>query len=274
MKSVLCSVLVAVLAVACFPHLLLADHHEATEPERSPGYSVIHFDNVDPANAPAHEENAKAWVAAFKESGLGAEYSWRMYSNSSFEYVYISDMPNFAFLDMQAAQETEVADAIGADKLGQLMASGVVSSHYSQIVKQAPELSYMPEGGLGEIGFVHVGVHHVKPSMNEQFKAVAKKAIAARKKTGSTMAVFGSEIQFGQGSYQVVTVAKDAASYYSAPSIGAVLTEAYGAEEAMAMFNDWRNCITDYEISDWQFRPDLSFMPGMESEGQMQGSSE
>ncbi len=119
---------------------------------------------------------------------------------------------------------------------------------------------------MGQPGFVHLTKHSVKPGMEDQFKEVAAKVLAAMKKTGSPMAVVGSEIQFGQGTYQFATFAKDAAAYHSAPQVPAVLTEAYGPEETEAMLDKWRECITDHETSDWQFRPDLSYMPDMEEE--------
>lgn len=126
-----------------------------------------------------------------------------------------------------------------------------------------PEYSYTPEGGIGEVGFVHLSTHYVKPGMSEQFKALVAKVTEARNKVGGNLAVRGSEIQFGNGSYQFATIAEDAAAYYSAPSVGAVLAEAYGPEQARAIFDQWRQCITDYETSDWQFLPELSYMPGM-----------
>ena len=40
------------------------------------------------------------------------------------------------------------------------------------------------------------------------------------------------------------------------------------------MFADWRGCITDYETSDWNFEPELSYMPGMGGDEEMMDDEE
>ena len=272
MRKIQWSIALALIGCLC----LLAPTSALAEDEAYPEarYTVIHFDQVEPSSAPAYEENSAAWAAAFKEAGLGEEYAWRMYQGPNFGYAFLSDLPNFAALDKSEEQQKEVAEALGAEKMAELVAGVAASSHYSEVTKDVPELTYVPEGGVGDYGIVHLTTHHVKPGMNEQFKALAMKVIDAHKKVGSKMPVFGSEIQFGRGSFQFATLAKDTASFYAAPQTGAVLAEAYGPEVAQDLFNQWRDCITAYETSDWQFRPDLSYMPGAMEEEEMKGSAE
>lgn len=265
---------VALLLLTVAPQVVFADHHEAP----APGYTVIHFDEVGPANMMAYEENAKAWVAAFAEAKMGAEWGWRTYSGPNFNYVFLTEIPNYAYLDKVDEQDAAMVAAIGEDKIKALSADGGGSTgHWHELTKDLPELSYMPEGGVGEGGFVHLSTHSVRPGKGEEFKALLAEVTAARKKVGSKMAVFASQIEFGEGSYQFATVAKDAAAYYAAPGTGEVLTEAYGAERSQAMFAEWRAIVTDYETSNWNFEPELSYMPGMADEAMMdkgEGSSE
>lgn len=270
MKRILCCVFVAVFALTLIPAVAFADQHE----EAPTAYSMIHYDDVGPANSPAYEENAKDWVESFTEAGMGAEWEWRTYSGPNFNYVFITDVPNYAYLDGDDERWEAVVEVIGAEKIAELEAPGVSDAHRHELVKRMPELTYMPEGGMGEVGFVHLSRHSVKPGMGDQFKELVAEVVAARKQVGSSMAVLGSSVEFGQGSYQFVTIAKDAAAFYSAASTREVLTEAYGAEKAQALFDGWRSCITDYETSDWQFRPDLSYMSGMAEEMEMEMEEE
>lgn len=256
------------LLLALAPIALFADHHEPPTP-----YMMLHHDDVGPGGSATYEEGAKAWVAAAREAELGADWEWRTYAGPNFEYVFLTDVPNYAYLDGTEARFGKMAEKIGAEKIAKLNAMASVGSHSHELVKRSAALSYVPEGGMGKVSFVHMSRHTVTSGMEDKFKELVAKVNEARKKVGSTMPVLGSEIQFGQGSFQFVSLTPDAASYYSAPSVGAVLNEAYGAEEAGAIFDAWRACITDYEVSDWEFRPDLSYLPGM-YEADMAGEGE
>jgi hypothetical protein len=260
------TVAIAALFLVSAPAVVLAEHHE----EAPPRYTMIHYDDVDPANAPAYEENAKAWVAAFKEAELGEEWAWWTYSGPNFTYAFLTDVPNYASLDNADERWGAVVEAVGKEKLDELSADGGgASAHRHELTKKLPEYDYTPEGGVGEVGFVHVSTHSVKPGMGDQFKELLAKVTEARKKVGGPMAVRANHIEFGHGSYQFATLAKDAATYYSERGTGKVLTEAYGADEAKAMFDQWRECVTDYETSDWYFEPELSYMPGMYEKEEM-----
>ncbi len=262
------SVAAAVVCLTAISLPAVADSHE----EAAPAYSMIHFDELIPANTPTYEKNAKDWVAAFKEAGAGAEWEWRTYSGPNFTYAFVTDVPNYAYLDGDDERWAAMSEKIGAEKIAKLSAESGAEAHRHELVKEMPELSHMPTGGPGEVGFVRLARHTVKPGMGDRFKELAGKVMEAHKKAGSSMTILASEVHFGEGSYQFVTLAKDAASYYAATttkSMGAILTEAYGAEQAQAMFKEWRDCITDYETSDWEFRPDLSYMPGMYEEAEM-----
>lgn len=257
------TVVVALLGLVLLGQPVAADSHEEPAP---PGYSIIHFEHVGPANSTAFQENAKAWVAAFKEAGLGEEYSWRAYSGPNFTYAYVSDLPNYAYLDSGDERDKAVEEAIGEEKMAELIGAIVGNSHYSELTKRLPKLSYVPEGGIGKFGFVRLGRHHVKPGMGEKFRKLAAKVAEARKQVGSSMPVLASRVEFGRGNFQFVTLAENEDAFHAAPSTGAILNEAFGAEKAQAMFDEWRDCITDYETSDWWLMPDLSYMPGMYEE--------
>ena len=252
---------VAVFLLTAVPGLVFAEQHEE---KATPTYTMIHYEEVGPANVLAYEENSKAWVAAFEEAGAGEEWAWRTYAGPNFNYAFLTDVPNYAYLDGDDERWAAMVEIIGKEKIDALSADGGgATGHRHELAKDLPEYDYTPEGGMGEVGFVHLATHSVKPGMGKQYKALLTKVTAARNKVGGGLAVRAYHIEFGHGSYQFAILAKDAATFYSAMSVGATLREAYGPEEAKAIFDQWRDSITDYETSDWRFMPELSYMPGM-----------
>lgn len=250
----------AVLFLSAVPGVVFAEHHE----KMAPGYSVIHYDDVGPANSETYEENAKAWVATFKKAGMGEEWSWQTYAGPNFTYAFLTDAPNYAYMDGADARSAAMVEAIGKETVDKLSANGGGSNgHRHELTKKLPDLDYTPEGGVGEVGFVRLGVHSVKPGMGEDFKKLVARVNEARKKVGASLAVRASQVEFGHGSYHFAVIAKDAATFHASKGVGAMLVEAFGPEEAQAIFDKWRGCITDYETSDWSFEPELSYMPGM-----------
>ena len=107
------AVAVAVLFLTVVPQVVFADHHE----EAAPTYTMIHYEEVGPANAPAYEENSKAWVTAFEDAEMGEEWSWRTYSGPNFNYAFLTEVPNYAYLDGADAREAAMVEAIGQEKL-------------------------------------------------------------------------------------------------------------------------------------------------------------
>ncbi len=248
-------------AAPALPRAAVADSHAG------PAYFVLHYDHVDPAKVAEHEANSKAWVEAFKAGDFGAEWTWYAYSNANFGYGYVFQFPNYAYLDGSDAREKAMAEALGKEKMAELMAgTDTVVSHYSEIWKAMPSLSYAPPGGNLPGGFVRVGVHHVTPSKVKDFEALVGRVVEAYKKANAASGFDGYKVEYGQGSYGFVAFSKDAGTFYSGPSTGQILTQALGAEEAQALFQEWGECITAYETNDWTVRPDLSYMPGMEME--------
>ncbi len=205
------AVAVALLFLTVVPQIVFADHHEAA----APTYTMIHYEEVGPANAPAYEENSKAWVTAFEEAEMGAEWAWRTYSGPNFNYAFLTDVPNYAYLDGADAREAAMVEALGKEKMDALLADGGgTTGHRHELTKDLPEYDYTPEGGMGEVGFVHLATHSVKPGMGEQYRALVAKVIEARKQVGGGMAIRVSQVQFGHGSYHIATLAKDAATFY------------------------------------------------------------
>jgi hypothetical protein len=247
------------VALLCaLPHGAAADEHEAP-----PTYLTVHYDRIDPAKVADFEANGRMWVETFKELGMGAEYGWTGYSGPNFTYAWVSSMPNFAYLDDSPARMKAVSEAVGEEKMAELIAQPGLLSHHTEVLKEEPTLSYFPEGfSLPTSGVGHVGVHHVRPGMEEAFTELVGKVVAAYKQVESPMGFAGHRVAFGEGSFLFVSFAESLGAFYSGPNTGAVLAEAYGPEVAQEIFAKWGECISGYETSDWQLRGDLSYVPG------------
>ncbi len=252
---------------------LLSLSPASAEEEAGPAYLLVHYDTVEPSKAMEFEANGKQWVEAFTSAEMGEEWTWDAYSKPDFTYAWVSVMPDYAYLDGQPEREKMMAEALGEEKVGELMAgAGAVRSHYSDILKAAPEMSYHPKEPLSsDPRFVRVGVHHVKPAMTRQFKDLVKRVVAAYQKAEAPLGFDAYEVEFGQGSFAFVSEADNAAQFYSQPQTGEILAQAEGAEVSQQLFQEWRDCISAYEISDWAYRPDLSYTPGMSS-GETEGA--
>jgi hypothetical protein len=263
MKGSKSLVALAVLLIvgSAIPTLLAGEEAEA------PAYLVVHYDQVEPSMSDEYEANGKAWVEAFTEKEMGEEWKWWAYSRPGFTYAYVFTMPNYAYMDAQPEREKMMVEALGEEKMKELMGGmGAIRSHYNEILKASPELSYEPQESIAkDPSFVQVGVHHVKPAMNEQFKGLVKQVVAAFEKAGAKLGFDAYEVAFGQGSYAFVTFADSAAQLYSQPDTRAILAEAEGPEFSKKIFDEWRDCIDDYGNVDWHYRPEMSYLPGMAS---------
>lgn len=277
MRSPNRTIFLACALCALGPLAAAAEQHEAPP---GPAYATAHYDSVEPSRVTEHEANARAWVEAFEAANMGPEWSWYTYSRSDFTYVHIFPTPNFAFFDASEARLQKMMEALGEEKFKELMKGAAnVRAHHDEVVKHVPELSYMPaEPPGGQHGFAHLGVHTVKPAMAEQFREAVKKLVAAYRKVGVPHGFDAYEVQFGTGSYHFVTLAKDAAEFYGRPGAGQVLAQAESSEYAQQLYQEWRDCISAYETSDWTYRPDLSFLPAPpgpaepeDGDGEMEG---
>jgi hypothetical protein len=230
------------------------------EGEKKPLYRVVHYDKVDPAKTEVFEAKSKEWVAAFAEKGMGSEWYW--FTAAGPEFVYVTVFPFSAYADLDEDYEKRMAEALGEEKLKALNEpTGAVLSHYSSVIKHLPELSYWPEAGMAEDpGFLHVGVHWVRPGMEEDFKALAEKVLAACKKVKAPLGYNAWQVEYGEGTYLFSTAGKDPVEVYGSPGTGKILTEAFGAEEAEKVFAEWRGCVTNYDEINYSIRADLSYM--------------
>lgn len=255
--------LVLMLVLPCLVTMpLAAESHEEMD-YNAPKYVIVHTDVVDPADAPAYEDNARAWVEAFREAEMGEEWTWWASTGPAFHYNIVFPVMSMAELDNDEARQKAMAEAVGEEKLAELgKGAELIRSHSSILVKSRRDLSYDP-GMEGPPGYMEIGTHHVKPSMGKAFEEVAKKVMAAAAKAEYPVAMDAYEVEFGEGAYIYVGIAASEEAYSAAPSIPEMVIGALGEEEGNALMAEWRDCITGYESHDGIPRMDLSYMPAM-----------
>ena len=258
-----CATITLALALLCAAGAW-ADHHE--EAADAPRRMVIHTDHVEPGMVEAYEEKAKAWVAAFREAGM-SDPKWSWYTSSSSDFVYVTAFPFSAMadLDRQTERQAAVREALGEEAFARLNEpNGSVARHNNEIARLRPELSYRPASpAAGEPPkFMRVGIHTVKPGMEPRFEEVMKQVVAAFAKAehGGSFETF--QVEYGEGSYVVTSVSGDAAQFYGGPSTAEILAKGVGPEQTQALYDEWRQCLADYDTSDWTIRPDLSYYAG------------
>jgi hypothetical protein len=249
--------LMATCAVALAASALTA------QPQPAP-YILVHQDTIDPAQLQAFEENNKEWVEAFKAAGADAEYSWRAYQDG-FTYAWVSDMPNFAYLDDGEAREKAIDEMLGEGTMEKLMAGNTppIIEHYTEIWKFEPDLSYWPEGfDVSKMNAINVSTDSIKPGTGADFREMVKEVIAAMKKLEADVNWFAYSVPFGKGSYAFVSWAEDRAALHGGPDMGDLLTEALGSEGAQGMYARWLDAMSATENKDWRARRDLSYVAG------------
>lgn len=225
-------------------------------------YITIHYDVIDPAHTSDWVENGKAWVKAFQEAKAGEEFYWRGYS-SGFTYAWVSDMPNYAYMDESSARNKALDEKLGEDTMDELEAGGnaAIVEHYNEIWKYQADMSYIPEGfSPAGMTAINVSVDSVKPGKGEDFRELVKEAVAAMKKVEAPINWFAYSVPFGKGSYAFVTWAEDRAALHGGPDMGDLLGEALGSEGAKALYARYLAVVSATEDTDWRARPDLSYV--------------
>ena len=225
-------------------------------------FVTVHYDTIDPAQSDAWNENNKEWVEAFQKAKAGEEHYWRAYQ-SGFTYAWVSDLPNYAYLDDNQARQKALGEKLGEGKMEELMAGGSapIIEHHTEIWKFEPDLSYWPENlDLSAMNAINVSVDSVKPDKGEDFRALVKDAVAAMKKIEADVNWFAYSIPFGRGSYAFVTWGENRAALHGGPEMGKLLNEAVGSEATEGMFDQWLSSVASTQDRDWRVRRDLAYV--------------
>ena len=270
-------VFVVALVALC---ILATNGLQAGESDDSMYVHVTSY-KVNPADSDEWVQLGKDWVTAFADANMDESWDWYMSSNG-FEYVIVDMHKDMASFDHGEEMQAKMVEAIGEETMAALRESSssidfeVVSS---EVVKVRSDLSYHAGEMDGPPGFIHIGVHSVKPGMAKRFEGALGKVAEAWKQTETPGHWTTHEVTLGQGSYVVVSMAASPVAFYQEKTTPQVLTEAFGEEETKALYTEWRDCISDYTTQTMYPRPELSYVAKMyasddsEGEGEAEGDS-
>ena len=240
----------------------------AAASEAPSGVDVVHYDRVEPSRTAEYEVAIRAWAAAFREGALGQKWAWRAYCGPDSTYAYRSSLPDFAFLDSENDRRQEMISVLGEERSERLRARTVaIRSHHSELLRKRPELGYRPARPQGaDPAFLRVGAHRVRPAMTERFEAVLRRMTAALSRSRVALPLEVEEVRFGPGLYRLVVAAASAEELAAQPRLDELLRRSLGEEAARELLAEWRQCVSEYTTANWVFRPDLSYLPGNESD--------
>ena len=172
---------------------------------------------------------------------MGPEWSWYTSTGPGFTYTVAFPFHSFSYLDKEEERGKMMAEAIGEEKVADLLqrTSPTIRTHYSEIVKHDPELSYRPKApSEAPPAFMHLSMHWVKPSKTEAYKAMVVKVRDAFAKADEPMGWEAYQMLFGEGTYAYVSQAESAAHFYQAPNAEKVLVKTLGEEAAGKIFKN------------------------------------
>lgn len=238
-------------------------------PGHGPQYFQVDTHHVFPADAEAYEAICREWVTSFREAGLGDRIAWYAASAADFTYTWVTPLQSFAELDRRGELNAAIVEAVGQEKLGELMKyRRYVREEVREILKARGDLSYHPKAHPeAPATFMQVLVIHVKPAEQEAFEGLLKDAAAAFAKGEGPLGFDVYQVLFGQGSYVMVVEAADAVALFGAPDAGDILVKALGPEKALALRDKWRHSLIAIAPSYHQIRSDLSFLPDGDGDG-------
>ena len=185
-------------------------------------------------------------------------WTWDMWSTVTGDlgtYIVITDGHTWA--DFDAPPFDPVAD--GADAMAQF--GSLVESVTSGFAQLMTDVS---RPAAGRMPLAHVIDFEVKEGMDDDFlHAVRKFTEAAEQVNWTEHYVWLASVGGSEGDYILVLQHENWASF--APpemSAEAVMEEAFGRQEATALWDMFNNAVESTSGRIWTYRPDLSYTPG------------
>ncbi len=185
-------------------------------------------------------------------------WTWDMWSTVTGDlgtYIVIKDGHTWA--DFDAPPVDPVAD--GADAMAQF--GSLVESVTGGFARLMTDVS---RPAAGRMPLAHVIDFEVKEGMDDDFlQAVRKFTEAAEQVNWTEHSVWLASVSGTEGDYILVLQHENWASFApSEMSAEAVMEEAFGKQEATALWDMFFNAVESTSGRIWTYRPDLSYTPG------------
>jgi hypothetical protein len=200
---------------------------------------------------------------AAEASDLSAEYGWHIWVDG-FDVVIASPTPNMAAFDDPMAWMRQFEGTPGQEALNEAMemmgdiAAQPVSREVWEVVD---DWSYSPETPPFERpGHAELFEFWMKPGMQEDFQELAKEIAAFVGEHGAGYPMTGYRFQFGDvGRAAFIVFLDDWGAYYGPNAMDKKIAGTPAEEEWEAIMTRFRDCITDFEKTQIDYVPDLSY---------------
>lgn len=254
---------IALVALSLSSALAVAAVGQDTPP--TDRYWLLHQETVRPPGVASFEAASKDFVATVKANKAAMpHFNFLAFADDSLTYTFAVPIPSFAGVDAVNQDFGALAEALGAEKFGALMARSFAEvERVDELVVVVPAgLSYHPATPRlkpEEIGFYHFDFYAAIPGREWEAEALAKEFAALYKAKNVPDGYTFNKVALGADMplYFVSVGARDAADYYTAVANAQKLVGAEGQAlfaRAFALSRKvWSRNAT--------FRPDLSVPP-------------
>jgi hypothetical protein len=209
-------------------------------------------------------------VAAFEEAYL-RHVDWHRNQNDPWRWdtwhtitgelgMYFIGTDGHNWSDFDSPPVDPAAD--GADAMEQF--GSLVSSITGGFAELLPDVS-RPGGTADDMPLAHVIDYKIKVGREADFMAVVRKFNeAAEKANWEQNYVWVANVSGGTAQYVLVLQHANFASMAPpAKNAEAIMEDAFGAQEAEMLIEMLEDIVESWTEQMWQYRPDLSYVPGM-----------
>lgn len=223
---------------------------------------------VKPFMAAQYEAATKEAIAMYKEY----KWPWPMltYSTEDFIYYFLYPLENFATIDEMYKTWYVMLDKFGKEKWQDLWKKMGEAHKYTRhtIYTFIPELSYIPENPRlkpDEMKFLYWGFCYVMPGKEKETEEIFKKFVSLYKSKNITSGwnAFVGGLGTEMPTYVYVEFGKSAADFW----VEAEKIQEIVGQETTDLWNKTLSLMRRYEYKIGYGRPDLSYLPETEKEG-------
>jgi len=250
--SMLGSLLLAATLFVLFP----VDAVQAQE-EEDPGYALVLFIEIAPADRATYREALEGLAAAAKDAGVTTPW-WAWSHSAGFTVVLAIDAMSWFDEELPFWSQFPEADT----EAFQAALSGFDREVTSEVTQLVPEWSYSPANPPGEINVAHVHHNWLKAGTHQSYGDLAEEWVALLEKIGYPYTSNCMRTVVGPQKITCVDFADSLSRYMSDETWDDLIDAADAREEYQALLERWLNMVLRWEHMDANFQENMSYMPG------------
>jgi hypothetical protein len=252
MHRILGSLLLAATLFVLFP----VDAVQAQE-EEDPGYTLVLFIEMAPADRAAYREALQDLAAAAKDAGVTTPW-WAWSHSAGFTVALAIDEMSWFDEELPFWSQFPEAD----QEAFQAALSGFDREVTSEVSRLVPEWSYSPATPSGEVNVAHVHHDWLRSGTGEAYGQLAEEWVAFLGRIGYPYTANCMRTVIGKQKVTCVDFADSLSRYVSDETWDDLIDAAGAREEYQDLQERWRSMVLRWEHMDANFQPSMSYMPG------------